>query len=543
MTALPSSATLRVGRGDALVVAAHAGDEAFGCAGAILRHLEAGERVSILVVSADAAGAEESRAAARLLRAPEPVVLGSPVDALRYGEPLVAELARMLARAAPALVYLPSPEEADAARRAVATSGREALRRTGGAARLVGYEIEAPIQPDLLLDVTAVLERKAEALRCFASRLRARPGCDDKALALARFRTITLPPEVRAAEAYRIVEPGELAGRARSGRADVVGLSADEAPLVSIVVRSSARSTLEAALDSVAAQTYPRIEIVLVEATAQRCTPPPHRFPIEVVAPGRTLRRSEAGNAGLERARGQYLMLLDDDDWLYPDHVATLVAALADERLGRAAYAGIEAVEPESSRVVHTYDEPFDAIKLCFVNYIPLHAMLFARSLFEEGCRLDPALDLFEDWDLWLQLAERTSIRSLPRVSAAYRMPGASAAHGDDEAVRRGLRPLWTKWLARWPHEVLLEVLLGARRAHEAHVRATVALRGSELAVAAASTEARARGAEVEELTARLAARDERLAELLESYSWRVTAPMRSLLDVARSLGPRHGGR
>src|SRR6185437_12982077 len=53
----------------------------------------------------------------------------------------------------------------------------------------------------------------------------------------------------------------------RAGRSLTVSDIAS--PLVSLIVRSSARSTLQAALDSVALQDYPNMEVIVVAASGR----------------------------------------------------------------------------------------------------------------------------------------------------------------------------------------------------------------------------------------------------------------------------------
>ena len=102
-------------------------------------------------------------------------------------------------------------------------------------------------------------------------------------------------------------------------------------PLVSVIVRSMDRQHLQEALDSLASQNYANLEVLVVNATGTS-----HRalgavcgqFPLRMVEPGVPLQRSQAANAGLDAALGDYLMFLDDDDWFGPDHVSNLVAAV-----------------------------------------------------------------------------------------------------------------------------------------------------------------------------------------------------------------------
>src|SRR5699024_9239303 len=103
-----------------------------------------------------------------------------------------------------------------------------------------------------------------------------------------------------------------------------------EAPLVSVLVRSVDREHLQEALDSVALQAYPKIEVVVIAATPDhrelptRCGP----FPLRLVHTEEPLPRSRAANKALAEARGDYLLFLDDDDWLMPGHIARLAHVL-----------------------------------------------------------------------------------------------------------------------------------------------------------------------------------------------------------------------
>lgn len=102
--------------------------------------------------------------------------------------------------------------------------------------------------------------------------------------------------------------------------------------LVTIIIRSMDRSTLVEALESVANQTYPDIEVIVVNAKGGSHTPLESscgRFSLGLTNQnGAPVGRSASANAGLEAARGDILGFLDDDDLLLPDHVANLVNAL-----------------------------------------------------------------------------------------------------------------------------------------------------------------------------------------------------------------------
>jgi hypothetical protein len=99
---------------------------------------------------------------------------------------------------------------------------------------------------------------------------------------------------------------------------------------VSIVLRAhDDEASMRDALDSIAAQTYRRIEVVIVaadaRATAQAAGLP---FPVHLVE--RAARNAAAAlNDGAAHAHGEYVAFMDAGDRFAPDRIATLVGEIA----------------------------------------------------------------------------------------------------------------------------------------------------------------------------------------------------------------------
>ena len=107
---------------------------------------------------------------------------------------------------------------------------------------------------------------------------------------------------------------------------------APDLPLVSVVIPAyNAAATLAATLDSVLAQTYPHIEIVVVDDGSRDDT----AGVLARYAPRvRAIRQANGGlaaarNAGLSAATGEFIALLDADDLCEPERIGAQVTFMA----------------------------------------------------------------------------------------------------------------------------------------------------------------------------------------------------------------------
>jgi LmbE family N-acetylglucosaminyl deacetylase/glycosyltransferase involved in cell wall biosynthesis len=475
---VPYESVKCLGNGVVLVLAPHPDDEVFGCGGAIMSQVDAGDPVHVIILT-DGGRQEgmgddpqlymeqrkrESIDAASILGYGSPLFWGLPDRGLKYGEQLIQRVISAIREFDAQLIYAPSLLEMHPDHRVLGMVAAEALRRHGNDIRLAMYEVGIPLCPNRLLDITPFMARKQTAMKCFASQFEIQ-DYDQHISALNRFRTYTLSKEIKAAEAYFLVTAKEI-------RNDPLGLYASEherqkrlgldlyymdEPLVSVIIRSIGRKDLHRALDSVALQTYPNIEVVVVNAKGEKdprfgewCG----RFPLRQCHSLEPLLRSKAANVGLENARGEYLIFLDDDDWFYPDHVSGLAKALMDAEKAYVAYAGVECIRLDSngnSERLQVFNEPFDRFRLLSENFIPMHAALFRKEVLQSGCRFDENIMLHEDWDFWIQLSQLADFVHLDKVSAAYRISASdrSGIWYDDERTHQAVLKVLEKW---WPH-------------------------------------------------------------------------------------------
>ncbi|MCP5195256.1 MAG: glycosyltransferase [Gammaproteobacteria bacterium] len=490
---IPYHAVRILGNGPILVLAPHPDDEIFGCCGAILRHVAAGDPVTVIILTDgggfQVAGLEreayvrqrrqESQAAAARLGYGEPIFWAYRDRELCYDEALVRRLCEMATLTSARWLYAPSPYELHPDHRHLSLAALEVARRKAGDLTLAFYEISAPLPPNRLLDISDLLERKRQAMGCFTSQLSVQ-AYDRHVEALNRYRTYTLSREIEAAEGYWVIDGDTIANRLQmlhpmiierwqTMSATTVVLGA----LVSVIVRTLGRSELSEALQSIAAQTYPHIEIVVVDARGVGALPleeSRYRFPLRVIGAGRALGRSAAANLGLEAAQGEYLIFLDDDDWFEPEHIAGLVGNLEKEPACIAAYAGVRCIRRLADggwETLQIYNDVFDAARLRLENFIPIHALLFRRAALSDAnpCRFDEQIDLYEDWDFWLQLLERGGFQHRPMLSAGYRIheSGGVGVIADEQQALAAFRTVVRKWRLRWSDQNLMDMIARAR--------------------------------------------------------------------------------
>lgn len=436
-----------------LVLAPHPDDETMGCGGSLALHRAHGDPVKVLVLTdgARASGPDagepdyialrerETRSALDVLGIHDVEFWRLPDRALTADAATVARLESVINEYRPTLLYVPSPLEPHPDHVAAAHLVWAAIRQTDIPLGLCLYEVGLPIRPNTLVDITPVLSQKERALDCYTSQL-ALNDYRSKILGLNRYRSYTLPAHVTHAEAFWRLGPDE----ARAASPELIrwqmareeeGARVPDLPLVSVIVRTFNRPRfLQECLQSILAQTYRNIEVVVVNDGGQDVEPVLAELRpfvrITAVVHEQPAGRPKALNAGLSQAKGDYIAYLDDDDIYYPDHIETLVNFL---RAGtyQVAYtdvrSALQRLDPESGTYV-TYEtrqefcKDFDPDWLRFENYIPINAVMHSRKVIEEVGPFDETMELLEDWELWIRMSRLYKFARVAKCTAEYRM-------------------------------------------------------------------------------------------------------------------------
>ena len=225
-------------------------------------------------------------------------------------------------------------------------------------------------------------------------------------------------------------------------------------PLVSIIVRTVGRPELTEALASIAAQSHTNIETLIVDARGDGLPSLQLIAGQTLVSTGAPLGRPKAANAGLDAVSGEFVMFLDDDDWLSASHVENLVHELQSSPTSIAVYSTTQRTTAIGELLDEFFARDFDIAFLRRDNFMPIHSVLFRSQALAAGCRVDESLDIYEDWDFWLQVATLGSIHHIDKITAFYRAGGDSETAVDTEQEKYDAKSLSGKWrekvLAKW---------------------------------------------------------------------------------------------
>jgi glycosyltransferase involved in cell wall biosynthesis len=209
-------------------------------------------------------------------------------------------------------------------------------------------------------------------------------------------------------------------------------------PLVSVVIATYNMSRyLPLAVESVLAQTYPHLELHIVDdgstdgtvAVLERFASVPrvtcHRHP--------NGGQARAKNAGIRASAGDIVAFLDADDIWLPDKLAQQVPVLWQSPTTGVVYSPVEYIDAEGHRLPSAPDgaHPRGRIApyLFLDNCIPFPTAIVRRRCLDEVGLFDESLRMSIDWDLWLRIAVDHDFEYLPRATALYRIWGGQMSH------------------------------------------------------------------------------------------------------------------
>jgi glycosyltransferase involved in cell wall biosynthesis len=194
---------------------------------------------------------------------------------------------------------------------------------------------------------------------------------------------------------------------------------------------------LDAAVQSVRAQSERRLELIIVDDGSTDQTPALLCELARADPRIRVLRQEHRGlaaalNRGVSAARGPYIARLDADDVAYPMRLERQAAAL--DRRPEVGLAGTWAAEIDARGVrcgVRTPATGAGELRQILRRGNPfVHSTIMARTALFRGLGgYRSAFQGAEDYDLWLRASEVVEVANLPEVLVGYRVHAQSVSH------------------------------------------------------------------------------------------------------------------
>lgn len=151
--------------------------------------------------------------------------------------------------------------------------------------------------------------------------------------------------------------------------------------LVSVIIPTTQERELSPTIASLREQSYQNIEVIIIPDSYKRGAP-------------------VSRNLGVERSSGSYLLFLDDDIVLKNDFIESLLQPLRDDDSLSFVYCNYRRTGTFND-VVRA--EKFNRKTLLDHNYISTMSLIRKRDFIG----WDESLYRFQDWDMWLGMAER----------------------------------------------------------------------------------------------------------------------------------------
>jgi glycosyltransferase involved in cell wall biosynthesis len=212
------------------------------------------------------------------------------------------------------------------------------------------------------------------------------------------------------------------------------------APLVSIVVPSYNHARyLREAIDSILAQDYARLELIVIDDGSTDGSPEilrgyGTRFHWE-------LQQNQGQVATLNRgwlmSKGGIIGYLSADDLLLPGAVAAAVRCLEDHPDAVLAYCDFNLIDPDSAVVRRVRTPEFDYQRMVAdIECPPGPGAFFRRTAFEKAGTWNSQFKQMLDYEYWLRLGLHGRFVRIPEVLAAYRVHPGSQSFAASHQIR-----------------------------------------------------------------------------------------------------------
>jgi glycosyltransferase involved in cell wall biosynthesis len=239
----------------------------------------------------------------------------------------------------------------------------------------------------------------------------------------------------------------------------------ESTPQISVVITCyNYGQYLRNCLESVLAQTYQNIEIVVVDDGSTDDTP-------EIMARYRDLPRivcirqenggqARAKNTGIKNATGDFIAFLDADDAWEKDKIERQIACFAKPEVGvvycRARYIDENTDEFNYEMTGHYLQPRRGKVTewLIFDNFVQFSSSVVRKECFDRFGTFDETLKMGIDWDLWLRISTAYEFDYVDDRLFYYRMGHSGQMSKNAEERQRCSDRIMSNFLSRYPNIV-----------------------------------------------------------------------------------------
>lgn len=209
-----------------------------------------------------------------------------------------------------------------------------------------------------------------------------------------------------------------------------------------VVATYNNKSTLQQCIDSVAQQTYPHKELIIIDGgskdgTVQLLEVNRQKIRFWISEPDRGI--YHAWNKGLARAEGEWICFLGADDLFWDEHVLTRMAGELAKLPPdiRIAYGQIMLLNGSGERL-YAIGQPWERVKERFLKSmcIPHPGLMHHRSVFEQHGGFDESFRIAGDYELLLRELKTADAVFVPEFVTVGMRQGEGASSRPASTLR-----------------------------------------------------------------------------------------------------------
>lgn len=213
----------------------------------------------------------------------------------------------------------------------------------------------------------------------------------------------------------------------------------DSSPVVSVIIPAyNCERYIDETINSVLNQSFRDLELIVVDDGSTDRT---RDIVKSYGAPVRLVTQVNAGvcaarNRGIDEAKGEFICLMDHDDYWFPDKLANQVRELQNHREAGVAYSpyinwhsDADGQFPDPSTLASAIADT--DVDPDYSGWIYHHLLLdcvmltsssmIRKTVFDKCGAFDLDLPYSEDWDLWLRISREYPFIKLRRPATLYR--------------------------------------------------------------------------------------------------------------------------